>query len=77
MEPHIHFDNLDTEQSIKWVGTSGQGLGKLMPLTSTEFTLTGHPVKPGLLPIPSLKISDPILKNDFKFDDIAYIFVRE
>ncbi|RWS24584.1 trafficking protein particle complex subunit 13-like protein [Leptotrombidium deliense] len=77
MEPYLYFDNKSTEQSILWLGISGKSLDKLAPLSSAVFSLTGYPIKNGLHPIPSIRITDVLSKNHYDFSEIAYVFVNE
>jgi hypothetical protein len=77
MEPSLYFENSAKDQSILWLGISGRSLGKLKPLSSADFSLTAYPVKSGLLPVPGLRINELMLKNNYDFDEIAYVFVLE
>ena len=84
MEPFIFFEShipnrhvTSSDPGIKWSGSSGRCLGTLRPQKSREVRLTAVPLKPGLHPIPSLKISDLFLRNDYKFEEIAFIYVKE
>lgn len=61
---------------IKWVGTSGRSLGSVRPQESKEIKLTAIPLKTGLYPIPSLKMSDLFLRNDYSFEEIAFVYVK-
>jgi len=77
MEPELYFDNLEKDQSILWLGISGKSLGRVKPLSSIDFSLTAYPIRSGLLPVPRIRINEVLTKNNFDFDEIAYVFVYE
>ena len=76
VEPYLSFDNQDKDTSICWLGISGSSLGKVKPSSSTDFEVTCYPVKDGLAPIPSLRITVPSIKFEETFNELAYVFIK-
>lgn len=59
-----------------WLGISGKSLGKLKPAESIDVKMTAYPIRLGLWPIPSLRLSDPHLQANYFFKDVASVFIR-
>ncbi|XP_054162614.1 trafficking protein particle complex subunit 13-like [Oppia nitens] len=76
IEPILSFDNLGTNQALLWLGISGQSLGPLKPSSFVDFELSVYPIECNLHCLPTLKITDSYLKIDYKFDEIASVFVE-
>lgn len=76
MVPCLHLEHSQPQRSILWLGISGKVLGNLKPMESIDFPLTAFPVQEGIQPIPKIRISDVVLKNNYDFEEIAYVFVR-
>jgi len=77
IEPQLNFDNFELNQSLLWLGLSGRSLGQLEPSSFVDFELSLYPIKTGMHCLPRIKISDSTLKNDYHFDEIAFVFVEE
>jgi hypothetical protein len=77
IEPQLNFDNFELNQSLLWLGLSGRSLGQLEPSNFVDFELSLYPIKTGMHSLPRIKISDSTLKNDYHFDEIAFVFVEE
>lgn len=77
MEPYLSFDNQDKEVSICWLGISGSSLGKVLPGESIDFNMKCYPVKSGLSPVPSIKISVPIMNMNETFNELSYVFIQD
>lgn len=77
VEPLLIFDNLELNQALLWLGISGRSLGQLEPSNFVDFELSLYPIKKGMHSLPRIKIIDSFLKNDYEFDEIAFVFVEE
>lgn len=76
MEPLLYFDNSAKGQSLLWLGISGKSVGKLAPSQSVDVEMTAYPIKVGLCPLARIKISEPTLRNNYDFDEVAYVYVN-
>lgn len=76
IDPLLHFDNSAQNQTLLWLGTSGRSLGLLDPSTSVNFKLSVYPIQRGIQCLPSIRILDSYLKNDYNFEEIAFVFVE-
>ncbi|XP_028627286.1 trafficking protein particle complex subunit 13-like [Grammomys surdaster] len=61
--------------SVHWFGRSGSYLGKLIPGSSTSFTLTLKCLQLGLRRISGLQIIDTTLKIKYRYDSVANVSV--
>lgn len=77
VEPAINFNNKGGNQAILWLGVSGKVLGKVNPYETLDFHLTAYPIRSGLQAIPSISVSDVLLKKTYDISDMAYIYVKE
>jgi len=76
IEPLVKFDNFGLNQSLLWLGLSGRSLGQLEPSNFVDFELSLYPIKIGMHSLPRIKITDSNSKNDYEFDEIAFVFVE-
>lgn len=77
IELSISFDNLAADQAILWLGISGRSLGVLQSGESTDVHLTCYPIRPGLWPVPAIRLTDSGSKRDFNFEEAAYVYVHD
>lgn len=76
IEPRLNVEAIDKSHAILITNEKSDSLGCVAPYQHTDFMITCHPRKEGLHPIPSLRITDLIRQTDYKFDEIAYVFVK-
>ena len=76
IDPILLFDNKAADQTIFWLGISGISLDKLVPNQSTTFDLIAYPTKSGLQLLSPIIIQDRNMKEDYAFDEIAFVFVK-
>ena len=76
VDPMLYFDNSAQNQPLLWLGLSGRPLGVMEPSAYVDFELSVYPIEVGMHCLPTIKITDSYLKIDYKFDEIAFVFVE-
>jgi len=76
VDPILYFDNWAQNQPLLWLGLSGRPLGVMEPSAYVDFELSVYPIEVGMHCLPTIKITDSYLKIDYKFDEIAFVFVE-
>lgn len=73
----MNFNNKAPNQTILWLGIAGQSLGVLNPLETVDFDMSAYPIRTGLQTIPCISVTEVNTCNNYEFDEMAYVFVKE